>query len=74
MSSYAAQVRVPIGGLFLKVVIELETCQIYKSVLQIINSVARTPSRTSEKVSCKYTINKVILDVGLLLSGGPELV
>jgi hypothetical protein len=32
------EVRVPIGGVFLKDVTELKACQIYKAVLQTINN------------------------------------
>jgi hypothetical protein len=70
--SDAAQVRIPIGGIFLKVIKESKTCQIYKSFLYTINSVVRTPSRVSKKVAYKYIINKVILNIGLLLFRRPE--
>jgi hypothetical protein len=39
-----------------------------------MSHIAQTPLRVSKKVSSKYTINKVILDVELLLSGGLKAV
>jgi hypothetical protein len=61
----AAQERVPIGCVLM---------YIYKSVLQTINIVVQTLSRMSELVATKYIINKVILDVRLLLFRWSELV
>jgi hypothetical protein len=52
---------------FLKVVIVSGACQICKTVLKTINSVVQTTSRILKKVACKYIINKIILDVKLLL-------
>jgi hypothetical protein len=46
----------------------------YKVVLQTINTVVQSLSRVSELVAIKYTINKVIVDVGLLIFEGPEQV
>jgi hypothetical protein len=63
-----------IGGVFDMFVTESETYQIYNIVVQTINSITRTLARVSEKVACKYIINKVILVVGLLLFGGSESV
>jgi hypothetical protein len=56
------------------VITESKTYYIYKMVLHTINIVAQTPSRVSELVAIKYIVNKVILDVGLLLFRGPETV
>jgi uncharacterized membrane protein YGL010W len=58
---------------FLKVVIVSGACQICKTVLQTINSVVQTTSRILKKVAYKYIINKIILDVKLLLFVGSEL-
>jgi hypothetical protein len=58
---------------FFKVVIVSGACQICKSILQIINSIVQTQLRILKKVACKYIINKVILDVKLLLFIGSEL-
>jgi hypothetical protein len=55
------------------VVTESKTYHIYKAVLQTKNSVAQTSSRVSELVATRHKINKVVLNVGLLLFGGPEL-
>jgi hypothetical protein len=70
----AAQIRIMMGGVFDMFVTESETYQIYNIVVQTINSITRTLARVSEKVACKYIINKVILVVGLLLFGGSESV
>jgi hypothetical protein len=59
---------------FVCVITESKTYYIYKMVLHTINIVAQTPSRVSELVAIKYIVNKVILDVGLLLFRGPETV
>jgi hypothetical protein len=56
------------------VITELKTYYIYKMVLHTINIVAQTPSRVSELVAIKYIVNKVILDIGLLLFRGPKTV
>jgi hypothetical protein len=49
------------------IVIESETCHIHKVILQAINIAARTPSGVLELVGIKNTVNKVILEVELLL-------
>jgi hypothetical protein len=59
---------------FVCVITESKTYYIYKMVLHTINIVAQTPSRVSELVAIKYIVNKVILDVGLLLFRGPKTV
>jgi hypothetical protein len=56
------------------VITESKTYYIYKMVLHTINIVAQTPSRVSELVAIKYIVNKVILDIGLLLFRGPKTV
>jgi hypothetical protein len=66
----AAQVKVLIGFVFVLIVTKSETCHIYKAVLQIINTVARTPSRVSELVATNHIINKARLDVGCYYSEG----
>jgi hypothetical protein len=66
----AVQVKVPIGCVFMLIIAESETFHIYKEVLHTINTVAQTQSRVSELVATKHIINKVILDVGLLLFRG----
>jgi hypothetical protein len=40
----------------------------YKVILKITNSVARTLSEVSKKVVSKYTINKVILGVASIVT------
>jgi hypothetical protein len=59
---------------FVCVITESKTYYIYKMVLHTINIVAQTPSRVSELVAIKYIVNKVILDIGLLLFRGPKTV
>jgi hypothetical protein len=56
------------------VITESKTCHIYKMILHTINTVAQTPSKVSEFVATKHIVNKVILDIGLLLFRGPETV
>jgi hypothetical protein len=51
---------------------ESKTWHIYKAVLQTINSVTQTLLKVSELVATKHAINKVILNVRLLLFKRPE--
>jgi hypothetical protein len=68
----AVRVRVPIRCVFVWIVTESETYHIYKTVLQTIKAVVRTPLRVLELVVTKDIFNKARLDIGLLLSKGSK--
>jgi hypothetical protein len=74
-----AQVRVLIGCVFVDIVIESETCHICRAVLLTIQVAAHNSSGASKELALKYPSdqsfthhNTAILDVGFLLSRGPE--
>jgi hypothetical protein len=75
----AAQVRVLIGCVFVEIVTESETCHICRAVLLTIYVAARNSSGASKELALWHpsdqaftSHNTAILDVGFLLSGGPE--